>query len=174
MTEIWALLRPLERIESLMAEIYQALAEAHKDDADAARLFGRLALEERSHASQVQYVHRMARQSRQPFAEVDADLVDVRQTLEDLESLSGAVRNLSLEDALSLVLGLENSAAEAHARPALADAGGEMATLLRGLTHGDAKHVKALADFARSRGIAVPERSERPAARPPANDEPDR
>ena len=63
MTEIWALLRPLERIESLMAEIYQALAETHEDDADAARLFGRLAMEERSHASQVQYVHRMARQS---------------------------------------------------------------------------------------------------------------
>ena len=167
MTEIWALLRPLERIELLMAEIYQALTETHADDTEAARLFGRLSLEERAHVAQVQYVHRMARQSREPFAEVNVDLPDVRQTLEDLESLAGVVRTLKLEDAVSLVLGLENSAAEAHARPALADAGGEMAKLLRGLAQGDATHVKALAEFARSRGIEVPEASvPRPAKTP--------
>lgn len=157
MTEIWALLRPLERIESLMAEIYQSLADAHVEDTDAARLFGRLAMEERKHASQIQYVHRMARQSQQEFAEVNLDLPEVRQTLEDLENLSVAARTLSLEDAVSLVLRLEDSAAEVHARPALADAGGEMARLLHGLAQGDAKHVKALVEFARSRGIAVPE-----------------
>lgn len=155
--EIWTLLRPLERIESVMAEIYQALAETHAADTVAARLFGRLAMEERSHAAQVRYVHRMARQSQQPFADVDVDLSEIRKTLEDLESLSGAVRNLTLRDAVSLVLRFESSAAEAHARPALAAAGGEMATLLRGLSHGDAKHAKALVDFARSRAIAVPE-----------------
>jgi len=153
MTEIWAVLRPLERIETLMGEIYQTLAERHAGDPDAARLFGRLVVEERSHLTQVRYVQRMARQTQQAFGDVAVDLEGVRRTLEDLETLAGVASGLGLAEAVPLLLHLEGSAAEAHGRAALADAAGEMGALLRGLAQGDAKHARALAEFAAARGL---------------------
>jgi hypothetical protein len=156
MTDAWALLRPLERIETLMAEIYETFTTSFAADSAAARLFGRLALDERNHASQVQYIHRIARQHPHAFDDVPIELSGVRRTLDDLETLQSAAARLALPDAVALSVGVERSAAETHGRAALAHAARDLARLLESLTRGDHDHVAALVGFAAARGFPVP------------------
>ena len=155
MTDVLALLRPLDEIESTMAAIYTRLAELNADDREAVSLFHRLARDERNHAAQVGYARRMAVQNPNAFTQVAIDLLPVQEILADLQSLRGAIEGLSLGEAVGALLRLEQTAAEAHARPAVAEAAGPLAGVLAGLQHGDERHARALADFARKRGYAA-------------------
>ncbi|HLE60357.1 MAG TPA: hypothetical protein VI700_02375 [Thermoanaerobaculaceae bacterium] len=153
MAEIQSVLRPLEQFETLMQEIYAVLAERFGADADAAALFTRLAFEERSHAGQVQFLRRLARQNPSHFAEVDVDLEAIQKELQQVERVHGAVGELSLREAVVLAIEFEKGVAEVHSRPAIAGSNPEVGSMLRSLHSADLKHYTLLVEFAQKRGF---------------------
>jgi len=153
MTDAFVLLRPLGAIESTMADIYDRLERRHSDDPDAAGLFHRLARDERDHAAQVDYARRMTLKSQGAFTEVGLDVALLDQLRSDLDTLRRAMDSLPLGSAIAMLLSVEQSSAEAYARPAVAGAAGPLTPMLAALQHGDERHARALAEFARSRGF---------------------
>jgi rubrerythrin len=153
MAEIQSVLRPLEQFETLMQEIYALLAERFGADADAAALFRRLAFEERSHAGQVRFLRRLARQNPSHFTEVDVDLGAIQRELQQLERVHGAAGQLTLREAVVLAIEFENGVAEVHSRPAIAGSNPEVGSMLRSLQSVDLKHFTSLVEFAQKRGF---------------------
>jgi rubrerythrin len=152
------LLRPLERLETAMGEIYDTLATTFVADSEASGLFSRLALEERSHLSQIQFLRRLARTSRAELSLVKLHLEVVLDELARIEIARGAAHKLSLQEALALTCEFEQGAAETHGRQALAAARPELVELFANLARGDAQHQEALREFAARRGFPVPQR----------------
>jgi rubrerythrin len=153
MADVHTLLRPLERLETLMAEIYESLASTHKADVEASRLFSRLAMDERSHASQVSYVRRLASQNPKDFTSVAIDLPEALKTLEDVTTLRCNVENLTLPEVVKMLHCIEQQAAEAHARKELAQASQSLSHLLINLMQADRSHAQAIREFASRRGF---------------------
>ena len=153
MAEIQSVLRPLEQSESLMNEIYSELAEAFAADTEASSLFSRLAFEERSHLSQVQFLRRLARQNGSEFGEVDIDPDELGREVAELETVLESVRRLSLREALVLAIQFEGGVAELHARRAIAKTNPDVARVFGTLHLADERHREALIELAVRRGF---------------------
>jgi rubrerythrin len=153
MTEIQSVLRPLEQFETLMQETYAGLAKRFAADNEASALFSRLAFEERSHVSQVQFLRRMVRHNKAHFAEVEVELAVIERELKQIERVHAAVQELSLHEAVVLAMEFESGVAEVHSRPAIAKSNPEVARMVRSLESADLGHYNALADFAQKRGF---------------------
>jgi rubrerythrin len=153
MAEIQSVLKPLEQFETLMKEIYTLLGKRFSTDPDAKAMFARLAFEESSHAGQVQFLRRLARQNPSHFADVDVDVEAINTELRQIEKVTEAASQLSLHEAVVLAIGFENGVAEVHSRPAIAGSNPKVGSLLQGLHSGDLKHYNLLVDFAQKRGF---------------------
>ncbi|MDD5562295.1 MAG: hypothetical protein PHQ91_01150 [Thermoanaerobaculaceae bacterium] len=156
MADIQSVLRPLEQFERLMQEIYNELADALAQDAEAAALFSKLAFEEGSHLSQVQFLRRLARQNAAHFGDVEIDLGVLVREVEELETVREAARRLSLREALVLAIQFEGGVAELHTRPAIAKANPDVARALGNLHAADERHRNALIELACRRGFRTP------------------
>ncbi len=155
MAEIQSVLRPLEQFERLMHEIYNELADVFSDDAEATALFSKLAFEEDSHLSQVQFLRRLVRQNGAQFGDVEIDADVLVREVEELEKVLEAARRFSLHEALVIAIQFEGGVAELHGRPAIAKANPDVARTLGNLHTADERHRKALAEFASRRGLRI-------------------
>ncbi len=153
MAEIQSVLRPLEQFERLMHEIYNELADVFSEDAEAAGLFSKLAFEEGSHLSQVQFLRRLARQNGAHFGDVEIDPDVLAREVEELEKALEAAPRFSLREALVIAIQFEGGVAELHARPAIAKANPDVARTLGNLHAADERHRLALIDLASRRGF---------------------
>jgi len=155
--DIQEVLRPLQQFEEKLGELYEWIAEALAADHEAAAVFHRLALDERSHAGQVEYQRRLARQNPTHFAQVELDLADVFAGLDVVHQAQHAGRALTVEKALRLALDLESGAADFHFRKSMAQLDPGVAHLMESLGRADRQHVERLVDLAHQRGLLGPD-----------------
>ncbi len=151
--EIQALLRPLEELEKGMQALYEWLAETYAADREAARVFFRLAMDEKRHAAMVEHLRRLARQNPCLFPAIDASLDEVARCLAACRALRGNGSPPSLQLAIQAAVNLENAAAESHYRQAVGAAVPEVAQLLQALGEADRLHGAALTRLAAARGL---------------------
>lgn len=150
---ILRVLDPLEGIEKKIAELYERFSEIFGEDAEAASFFYRMSVDEIAHANLVGYQRRVVVQNMKLAKDVSLDLDDINYTLERVKSLLAGPPP-SLEEAVKLALEIENSAAEAHSRTAIAEAVPGIYQLLSSLSGFDSKHCEMVENFAASRGFA--------------------
>jgi len=146
-------LRPLEEMERDFGVFYRWLSETFADDPEAAMLFYRMSLEEKSHESLVKYLKRLVRQNPNLFGEIQLNLQEVIDLGAFARELVRKTKPPSLEKALDLALTLEASSAEVHYRNAVVYARPELAGLIRSLARGDVEHLTGLQEFAAKRGF---------------------
>jgi len=141
----------LEKLETKISELYEWFSRTYAYDAGATSLFYRISIDEIAHANLVRYEKKLAVQNSEIFSEIHLDVVVVSTTLEKVISvLSGTPP--SLEQAVKISLDIENSAAEAHYRNAIAKATPEISRLLKSLGGFDSRHIEVFSKFAESRG----------------------
>lgn len=153
--EMVTLLRHLEDVEQRLAKLYRLLSEKFAEDAEAAFVFYRMSLEEKSHASLVQYQSRLARQNPKLFPAVPFDLDAMLADKVALNKVLDRFGVLDLEAAVTTALELETAYFESHCRAATSAAVPELSRLLASLGAGDEAHIRQLIDFAGRRGIAA-------------------
>ena len=155
--DIQQVLRPLQQLEEKLGELYDWIAGTLAEDREIATVFHRLALDERSHAAQVEYQRRLARQNPNAFAQVDLDLAEVFAALDVVHQARQAGEALTAAKAVRLALELESGAADFHYRKSLAQLDPEVARLMGSLGRADRLHVEQLLDLAQRRGLLGPD-----------------
>lgn len=151
--EIQALLRPLEELEKEMQTLYEWLAETFAADREAARVFFRLAMEEKRHATMVEHLRRLARQNPRLFSAIEASLDEVARCLAACRALRSNGTPPTMAVAIQAAVDLESAAAESHYRQAVGAAVPEVAQLLQALGEADRLHGAALTRLAAARGL---------------------
>jgi hypothetical protein len=150
-------LNALERFEGSVAKLYARLSEAHAQDQDAASLFYRMSLDEKNHASLIQYQRRVIKQNPDLFDALDFDVAAVEMATAYVEGLLDRRELPGLRDAVALAAGIESGAAEAHFRAALLQAAPDLSKLMRGLGDSDRLHADTLHAFGVRRGFIQPQ-----------------
>jgi rubrerythrin len=151
--KILSLLTSLEKIEIQMASLYEWLSGVFADDAEAAGLFFRMAMQERSHANLVRYGKKLVHRSPSSFSEVDFDPEEIDRLLAAISQAMAAEPPSTLEQAIGLALELEDSPAETAHRSILMTSNPEVAGVIRSLDAGDEEHAEGLRTFAEKRGL---------------------
>jgi hypothetical protein len=152
-----SLFRPLEELESGLAEFYTLAGKTlSATDEPAAVIFKRLALEEKTHVNMVRYQKRLASKSPELFGEIEADLGEIDSLSRKARTLSTRVASLTVREMTLEALSFESSAAEYHLKNAMRKANPSMAPLLRALGGGDREHFEVLHTFAVERGFVDP------------------
>ena len=155
--DVQQILRPLQQFEEKLGELYAWLAGVHAADAEVASAFRRLALDERSHAAQVEYQRRLVRQNPRLFNEVALDLAEVFAGLDRIEKIRANLEPPGADEAIRIALELESSAADYHYRNAIAQLDPDMARLLGSLGRADRQHYETLLELAQDRGLLGPD-----------------
>ena len=153
--EVVVILRHLEDVEQRLAKLYRLLGEKFAEDTEAAFVFYRMSLEEKSHAALVQYQSRLAKQNPKLFPAVPFDLDATLAEKVKLNKILDRFGVLDLEGAVTTSLELETAYFESHCRAATAASVPELSRLLASLGAGDESHIRQLIDFAGRRGIAA-------------------
>ena len=71
---IQSVLRHLEEFEKQMGKLYRCLNERFQEDEEAAFVFYRLNVDEKAHASLIQYQRRLVQQNPELFERIEFDL----------------------------------------------------------------------------------------------------
>lgn len=152
-------LSPLERIEEGLGELYERFATRFADDPDAAFLFKRLYLDEKSHAATLDAEKRLVRKDSAAFDGAAMDCQEIEALTERVADFTTHV----VPDLATAVLGaleLECAAARLHRGNAARHADSAVAKLFDYLARCDDRHAEDLREFARSRDI-LPARPDR-------------
>lgn len=160
--EVVIILRHLEDVETRLAKLYKLFSEKFAEDAEAAFVFYRMSMEERSHASLIQYQLRLAKQNPKLFPAVPFDLDTTLAEKAKLTRILDRCGVLDLEGAVATGLQLETAYFESHCRAAAAASVPELSRLLASLGAGDEAHIKNLIDFAQRRGLPAGAEKRRP------------
>ncbi len=155
--DVQQILRPLQQFEEKLGELYSWLADVHAADLSAAAMFRRLALDEKSHAAQVEYQRRLARQNPRLFGQVELDLAEIYRVLDRILKIRADLTPPVVDDAVRIALELESSAADYHFRNVVAQLDPNMARLLGSLGRADRQHYETLLQFAQGRGLLGPD-----------------
>jgi rubrerythrin len=155
--DVQQILRPLQQFEEKLGELYAWLAQVHAGDAALAMMFNRLAFDERSHASQVDYLRRLVRQNPKAFVNVALDLAEVFAGLDRIQKVRSNLAPPDADAAVRLALELESSAADYHYRNSIAQLEPGMARLLGSLGRADRRHYETILDLAQRRGLIGPD-----------------
>jgi rubrerythrin len=152
-----SLFTALENLESNVAALYKLYSEFYATDPEAAQLFYKLALDEKSHVNVIQYEKRLYKQNPKLFREVDLDMEEIRQACELVKVLRSAREAPALKQAVRSALEVEDSAAEHHFRLALREFNPEVARVLMSMGTADKQHGDTLRAFAQARGFLGPQ-----------------
>jgi len=147
------ILSKLCEVEDAMAVVYGWLQEWFASDKDAARLFSRLSLQERSHLSLITYARRMMRAAEMQSSEIDLYEEQFEQFSRLVKDFRQQHQSPSLAEALRFAHTMEHHAAESLHRAVATAVLPEMADLLNKLGSEDARHVAEIVAFAESRSI---------------------
>lgn len=161
-TEVVTILRHLEDVEERLAKLYRLFSEKFAEDAEAAFVFYRMSVEEKSHAALVQFQSRLAKQNPKLFPAVPFDLDATLTDKVKLNKILDRYGVLDLESAVTTALELETAYFESHCRAATSASVPELSRLLASLGAGDETHIRQLIDFAGRRGIAAGGKRRRP------------
>jgi len=159
MSNVISNLPKLEQFESMMADLYDRMSNQFASDKEAELLFARLASEERSHRSQVEYLSRVARKNAQLLSGVNIDVEAIDRETLAVKRILEQLPKLSLAEVIPLVLFVESGAAEVTWKDSLKTADRGLAGMIRGLEEGSRRHRDTLAAFASSREFAVRSRT---------------
>lgn len=143
----------MERFEGKMAELYRWYSELYAEDAEAAALFYRMSVDEKSHLNVVRYEKRLVLRNPKLFGSIQIDALAVDEGTAKADTLLSARKTLPLEEAVRFAIDLENGAAERCYRLALQQSNPEVAKLLNGMGAGDRQHQEALVEFAKRRSL---------------------
>ena len=153
--KILTLLSSLEKIEFEMAALYDWLSAVFKEDAEASGLFFRMSMQEKSHANLIRYGKKLVHRSPIDSSEVDFDPATIEQLRAAIRKARASDPSPTLEQAISLALGLEDSPAETAHRSILMNANPELVGVIRNLATADEEHMAGLLAFAERRGLVL-------------------
>jgi rubrerythrin len=148
---IFEALSRLESIEKTMADFYEWLSEIFSSDAEAAGLFFRMALQERSHASLLRYGRKLVNRSPSDFEDVDFDAHSVDALLAAIADFRRDRPKPSLAEALFFAMKTECHPAENAHREVLAVSNPEIGQIIRSLAIADDEHHQTFKSFAQQR-----------------------
>jgi rubrerythrin len=155
--DVQQILRPLQQFEEKLGELYDWFADVHRADAEVASVLARLALDERSHAGQVEYMRRLVRQNPRSFGDVELDLAEVYAGIDRIQKLRANLAPPTAAEVVRIALELESSAADFHFRAAIAKLEPGMARLVGSLGRADRAHYETLLDLAERRDLIGPD-----------------
>ena len=142
-----------EEIEETMARLYEEMAITFAEDKEAATLFARLAREEAGHKLSVQLERRIIKQNPKMYDGRDINAEEARNAVRAAKELKRSLRGISLGEAVTRVVALEESGAEQHCKGVSDQLPPALARLLANLHVGDKAHRQALESFAKKRGF---------------------
>jgi len=149
--------RPLERFENLLASLYQAFAGRFESDPPASRLFAGLAKSSKTHQSQLEFVHRLAKSIENNLAEISFDFSRIAVESQAIERILGLMEHVSLEAAISQSIQFECSGAKQISRQVIGQAHPDLARMIRGFgLRRDAGNPALLMALAKERGFPIP------------------
>jgi hypothetical protein len=146
------MLKLMEKTEVCAAALYRWFSELFSHDEEAAFLFYRLSVEEDGHASLVRFIIRLAGKAQLDSSDIDMDPAGMEKAIEELNHVQ-TLAKLSLKQAVQISLNLENQIFEYHGRNAVIQALPTVGPLVFSLGRLDEAHMRALAEFARERGL---------------------
>lgn len=142
--------RRLTDFETRIGLLYERFEQLFAAEPRVAAVFGRLALDERTHATMVEYQRRLVSTNHRMFANAEVDIDELQLARDQVDALLASDRPFALDEAIGFALKLETSAAESHHRSALSAANPELAGLLDSLSRGDKEHMSRLMELAAS------------------------
>jgi rubrerythrin len=141
----------LERIETEMASLYEWLSDAFASDSDAAGLFFRMALQEKSHASLLRYGRKLVSRSPTDFDDVEFDATSVDDLVDAIRSFRSNHPQPTLGEALLFAMKVECHPAENSHRRVIVRSNPEVGRVIESLATADEEHHRALETFAQAR-----------------------
>ncbi len=144
----------MEEMEETMAELYKEMSHAFSSDEEASALFARLAREEMGHKLSIQLERRIIKQNPKIYKGKELSAEVVKQATAAAQDLKRNLHGLSLGEAVSRVLTLEESSAEQHCKGGSDEIPPALGRLLSNLRAGDKAHLEALEAFTKRRGVA--------------------
>ena len=148
-----ALFTTLENFETEVSRLYGRFAEVFATDNEAAIVFYRMHLEEKSHASLVRYQKRIAKQNPKLVRPAEVNVEILETTIKVVRSIRDSPVTPDLKSAVVRSYEIEMSAAESHYRNAIEHSCDGITHLLNGLCLGDKQHAVALREFGVGRGF---------------------
>jgi rubrerythrin len=130
----------LRRFEAHLADLYELYGERLKSEPEVSEMFSRLALEERSHATQVAYEGRVVEADPTEFQEIKIDTEELLQATARIKHLRDATADITVPDALRIAIDFESSAADYHGRMAVLQVNPAFADFLTHLGGEDTDH----------------------------------
>ena len=110
--DIQTLCRPLEQMEQSLGALYEEFARVFARDAEAASLFERLAREEKSHHSMIQFEKRLLKQNPGNVWDLKLRPEVVLDLVREAEEMRRRASKHTLEEAVRAALAFESSDAE--------------------------------------------------------------
>lgn len=143
----------MEEMEETMAELYKDMSRVFSSDEEASALFARLSREEMGHKLSIQLERRIIKQNPKIYKgnEISAEVVE--QATATARELKQNLHGISLGEAVSRVLALEESSGEQHCKGGSDEIPPALGRLLSNLRAGDKAHLEALEAFAKRRGF---------------------
>lgn len=144
-------IRIIEGLESSLERMYKALARRHGSDKEAAAFFSGLAKDEHTHLEMARMEIRMVRSAGYPVGEAVVDEAEVRRVLGIADRL--IKEDMPLDEALRLVLEIENSAAELYVQTALKESDPAISRLISTMSGTFEDHRETVRAFLEDHGI---------------------
>lgn len=152
--EIQALYRPLEQLELAASDLYEEFARVFgREDAEAGDLFSMLAREEKSHHALIQFEKRLFKHNPSLTWETGLLAEHLAEAIAKAEGLKRRATKLTLCEAVTAALELEESGAEQACHSPKGNVPEELTSLIAKLRSGDQAHRAALEEFAKRRGF---------------------
>ncbi len=145
---ILTVLNSIEHIESAVADLYEWFSEVLADEPDAAGLFFKMAMQERSHASMVALSKTLARSDPAGFTSIDFDMDLVDDLLHTITEFRALNPRPTVTEALDFARKVESHGAEGIHRSMVIQSNPEVADMINNLAKADREHFKILEEFA--------------------------
>ncbi|MEF9426181.1 MAG: hypothetical protein L0956_03045 [Candidatus Mariimomonas ferrooxydans] len=152
MKDILTILRLVEKLEESLSNLYDWLSNKFSDNQEARSFFNQLSFEENSHRNLVSYQIRVARQNKDLFADVEADVEGIKNALEKIKLIMDN-SSLSFEDAVRLTVEIESTLAEQYAVILMKQSIKEFSKLIDSLGSGFKEHHNNLKKMANKYNI---------------------
>jgi hypothetical protein len=144
-------LEVIEKLESDLCTLYEALQKTFEKDKELSDLFSLLGAEERNHANMARMQKNIVRAKPADFGEVSLNFTEIRQMMDSIEVVRAIPRNRVSDILLQCYL-IESSLVEQYVVTALWESNEEIKQLLKMLSQGFRDHLGMLASRVQASG----------------------